>query len=241
MSGSNSSDPASAPEPQGAQLLGMTVHSLPRAGEAVRSAQRGRHARLKLLGLLLVCVAPVAASYFMYYVVRPEGRKNFGELIQPQRPMPELATLNIDGKPGQLTDLKRQWLLVSVAPAACDAACEQNLYFQRQIREALGREKDRLDWVWLVTDQAHVRPALRSGVGAADVLRLDPAALAQWLQPQAGHGLAEHLYVVDPMGNWMMRFPANLDAPGAARAKRDVERLLRASASWDTPGRDAKP
>ena len=67
---------------------------------------------------------------------------------------------------------------------------------------------------------------------------MDASALAQWLQPAAGHALAEHLYVVDPMGNWMMRFPAGIDAAAAARAKRDLERLLRASASWDTAGRD---
>ena len=65
-----------------------------------------------------------------------------------------------------------------------------------------------------------------------------PAAqIAQWLTPAAGQALADHLYVVDPMGNWMMRFPARMDAAGAARAKRDIERLLRASASWDEPGR----
>ena len=241
MSGSNSSDSVSAADRQGAHLLGMTVHSLPRAGEAVHSAQRGRNARWKLIGLLLVCIAPVAASYFMYYVVRPDGRKNFGTLIQPQRPMPEIATLDLQGKPGKLTDLQRQWLLVSVAPGACNADCEQHLYLQRQMREALGREKDRVDWVWLVTDQTAVRPELRTGVGTADVLRVDEAALGEWLQPEPNHALSEHLYVVDPMGNWMMRFPANLDATGAARAKRDLERMLRASASWDTPGRDAKP
>jgi len=39
------------------------------------------------------------------------------------------------------------------------------------------------------------------------------------------------------MGHWMMRFPANLDAEGAAKAKRDLERLMRASASWDEAGR----
>jgi hypothetical protein len=49
--------------------------------------------------------------------------------------------------------------------------------------------------------------------------------------------LAEHFFVVDPMGNWMMRFPARMDTAGAGRAKRDLERLLRASASWDEPGR----
>jgi hypothetical protein len=40
------------------------------------------------------------------------------------------------------------------------------------------------------------------------------------------------------MGNWMMRFQPDLDVSGAARARRDLERLLRASASWDQPGRE---
>jgi hypothetical protein len=66
------------------------------------------------------------------------------------------------------------------------------------------------------------------------VLRAEPSALAEWLQPAVGHALAQHLYLVDPLGNWMMRVPAD---PEPAKLKRDVERLLRASASWDKPGR----
>jgi len=42
------------------------------------------------------------------------------------------------------------------------------------------------------------------------------------------------MYIVDPLGNWMMRVPPN---PEPARLKRDVEKLLRASAGWDKPGR----
>lgn len=53
--------------------------------------------------------------------------------------------------------------------------------------------------------------------------------------------MADHLYVVDPMGNWMMRFPAAMDTAGAAKAKRDLERLLRASSSWDEAGRPGQP
>ena len=76
-------------------------------------------------------------------------------------------------------------------------------------------------------------PALKQ----AAVLRVAAADVQQWLAPAAGHQLHEHLYLVDPLGNWMMRFPANLDAAGAAKAKKDLERLLRASSSWDEPGR----
>ena len=54
---------------------------------------------------------------------------------------------------------------------------------------------------------------------------------------KTAHAIEEHLYLVDPHGNWMMRFPANLELTGAGKAKRDLERLMRASSSWDEPGR----
>ncbi|MBU4423979.1 MAG: hypothetical protein KKG12_09485 [Gammaproteobacteria bacterium] len=247
MSGSNSSDasfaraPGHSPEAGADHPLGLTVHDLPEVGSAVAHAQTTRHGRWKMLAVLLVCAAPVIASYFTYYVVRPEGRRNYGELIQPQRTLPDLATATLDGAPAKLPALKGQWLLVSVGGGACEALCQQHLYLQRQLRESVGKEKDRVDWVWLVTDAAPVPPDIAAALQKATVLRVDAPALAQWLEPAAGHALAEHLYLVDPMGNWMMRFPAGMDAAGAAKAKRDLERLLRASSSWDEAGRPGQP
>ena len=202
----------------------------------VRSAET-RSGRWKMILVLLVCASPVVASYFMYYVVRPEGRRNFGELIDPQRPLPALATQTLDGKSGELTALKNQWLLLSVASGACDTRCEQNLYFQRQLRESLGREKERLDRVWLVIDDMAVRQALLPALASATVLRVQPTDLARWLEPAPGKRLQDHLYLVDPLGNLMMRFPADMDAEAAAKAKRDLDRLLRAAGSWDKEGR----
>lgn len=215
------------------QPLGLTVHSLPE-GAGAPSTTLGRW---KMLLILLVCASPVIASYFTYYVVRPEGRRNFGELINPQRPLPALQATRLDGSPLALTDLKGQWLLVSVAGGACDKTCQDHLYFQRQLRESLGREKDRLDWVWLVSDDAQVAPALSTALQGATVLRLPAGSIAQWLAPATGQQVVDHLYLVDPLGNWMMRFPAGLDVPAAAKAKRDLERVLRAASSWDKAGR----
>ena len=209
------------------------MHSLP-AGAAAPATAVGRW---KMFAILLVCAAPVIASYFTYYVVRPEGRRNFGELVSPQRPLPPAKASRPDGSPVALTELKGQWLLISVAGGACDAACQQHLYFQRQLRESLGREKDRLDWVWLVSDDAPIAPALGSALQGATVLRLPVASIAEWLAPIDGQKTPDHLYLVDPLGNWMMRFPAGMDVASAAKAKRDLERVLRASASWDQPGR----
>ena len=190
-----------------------------------------------MLVVLLVCVAPIAASYFTYYVIRPDGRRNFGELIDPQRPLPAITGRTLDGLTVPLPELKGQWLLMTVSGGSCDARCEKNLYFQRQMREALGKEMGRVDRVWLITDQAAVPPGLLSALKGATVLRVPAAELAQWLPPEKGGDIQSHLYVVDPMGNWMMRFPPDMDAVAAAKAKRDLDRLLRAAGGWDTEGR----
>lgn len=216
----------------------MTVHSMPSpAAVAQDDARRTRTGRLKMLAVLVVCAAPVIASYFTYYVVRPEGRRNFGELIEPQRELPAMVGITLDGQAVPLPSLRGQWLLVSVSSGACGPVCENHLYLQRQLREALGKDKDRLDRVWLVDDMAPVPDTLLPALKDATVLRVDARQLGGWLAPAAGRALADHLYVVDPMGRWMMRFPAGLDREGAGKAKRDLERLMRASASWDEAGR----
>lgn len=240
MSGSNSSPPAGKSGVLD-QPLGLTVHSLPEpSAAALAQERRTRSGRLKMLLVMLVCAAPVIASYFTYYVVRPEGRRNYGELVEPQRPVPMVPARTLEGRSVPLPELQGQWLLVSVASGACDAACEQHLWLQRQLRESLGKDKDRLDWVWLIPDDAPVREALQPALKEATVLRVDGAQLARWLEPAPGRQLSDHLYVVDPMGHWMMRFPPGQSAETASRVRRDLERLMRASAGWDKPGREGR-
>jgi hypothetical protein len=216
----------------------MTIHTLPNPNEVVWvDEKRTRAGRWKMLVVLLVCASPVIASYLTYYVIRPEGRRNHGELINLQRNLPSLEVSKLSGEKVSLTSLKGQWLLISVADAACDEACQKHLYFQRQLRESLGKEKDRIEWVWLATGDAPVDDKLMPALSQATVLRVNQQNISEWLQPAAGHQLPEHLYVIDPMGNWMMRFPPGIDLASAAKAKKDLDRLLRASAFWDTPGR----
>ena len=266
--------------------LTMTVHSLP---EPSGAAQRRTTGRFKMIAVLLVCAAPVIASYFTFYVVRPTAQRNYGELTTPPRAAPDVALQPIllanaasttgvatpgtagastvagavagaasqtsapFNGPTNLRALKGQWTLLSLSSGDCAASCEKHIYLQRQLRESLGREKDRMDRVVLITDDLPLKPAVMPAMSDpandAYALRITAAgttgsaavaasaALADWLTPAAGHKLADHLYLIDPMGNWMLRFPADLDA---AKAKRDIERLLRASSSWDRAGREDK-
>jgi hypothetical protein len=229
----SSSSGAPPPEP-----LAFTVHHVATPELAAAATRRTLDGRLQMLLVLLACAAPVIASYFSYYVVRPEGRNHHGELIQPSRSLPAaLNATTLAGEPVQPRALRGQWLLVSVGPAACGAACEQRLFAQRQLREMLGRDAERIDKLWLVSDGAPIAATLLQALAAppaTTVLRVDAAALAGWLQPAAGQALEDHLYLVDPMGEWMMRFPVVVEP---AKVKRDLARLLRASASWDQAGR----
>ena len=233
MSGSNSSAPGSAaPEP-----VSFAVHSMqpPLLDDAARRTANGR---LKMLLVLFVCALPVVASYLTFYVIRPDGRTNYSELIAPLRPLPaNLPLSDLQGAPVKAEALTGQWLLLVVSGGACDAVCEKHLWLQRQLRETLGRDKDRVDKVWLIVDdvapRAQTLDAIRTNTEIT-VLRVPRNALSAWLSPAKGHALEDHLYIVDPLGNWMMRVPPD---PEPAKLKRDAEKLLRASAGWDKPGR----
>ena len=219
------------------ELLGLTVHSMPMPGEALRRQRVS--GRFKMLLVLLVCAAPVLASYYTYFIVRPVGGTAYSTLIQPAVPAPEVQALTVDGRPQPLRSLAGQWLLVVVSGGGCDPACEKRLFLQRQLREMTGRDADRVDKLWLLIDDAPIAPALQQamlGSPAMNILRLPRTAVSAWLQPAPGQALEDHLYIVDPLGDWMMRAPANADP---SKLKRDVERLLRASAGWDKAGRQS--
>ena len=240
MSGIDSSAP---PSPDSALLVNFSVHSLPSTkDDALGRTERGRW---MMIAVLLVCAAPVIASYFTYFVLRPQARTNYSELIVPARPVPEsLPLVDLAGSRVAPASLRGQWLVVVVAAGTCDARCDRHLWLQRQLHEALGAEKDRVEKLWLVDDATEPRretlaaiaatPDPRNAFAPTTVLRADRAALSQWLAPASRQAVEDHLYVVDPRGDWMMRVPVDPDPP---RLKRDMDKLLRAASGWDRPGR----
>jgi hypothetical protein len=225
-----------ATEQGGLESLAFTLHATP-APTADLTASQSRRGRITMLLILFACALPVVASYLTYYVIRPHlGQTNYATLVDPQRPLPDLVELpaqDMTGHSVPLTTLKGQWLLIVVAPARCDKTCENHLFMQRQLREMMGAESNRIEKVWLVDSPEAINPAVASAVAAKPAVstyRVERDALAHWLEPERGHALEDHLYVVDPLGNWMMRAPADADP---IKLKKDIDKLLRASAWWD--------
>lgn len=196
------------------------------AAYASIDARAARRARIKLLLIVLACAAPVIASYFTYYVIRPQGRINYADLIEPQRPVGEFAVQGPTGEAGTLAQYRGKWLLVTAAPADCPEDCRDRLYQIRQVRLMTGRERDRVQRVWLVTDPGTPPPALLAEHDGLQWLRVDPQALSAVFPGGSGTAVTRHVFLVDPLGNLMMRFPIAADP---ARMKKDLSKLLRAS------------
>ena len=186
-----------------------------------------RSGRTMFFLVLAICAAPMIFSYLTYYVIKPEGRTNYGELIDPRKyPIPELGITELDGKTASLEQLKGKWILLQVDAADCQKACAQKLYYMRQLRLTQGKEMERIQRVWLITDDAPLDIALMKEYDGTQLLRVDPQKLAAWLPVEEGTKASDHLYMIDPLGNLMMRFPKD---PDANKIKKDITRLLKAS------------
>ncbi|WP_423194994.1 SCO family protein [Cupriavidus sp. H19C3] len=192
---------------------------------------RTRRGRLQMLALLLVCASPVIASYLTFYVFRPAGgTTNYGALIEPQRPMPAVQIGDERGEAVPLASLRGKWLMVTTDPSACDEACARKLFTIRQIRAGQGQDRERIVPVWLITDTGGVDERLRAAYNepyaGVRFLRMDAAAVRQWLPPAEGGRAEDTIYLVDPLGNLMLRFPKD---PDPAKVSGDLKKLLKYS------------
>jgi hypothetical protein len=158
-----------------------------------------------------VCLAPALLGWLVYAFHWDTGaRGNYGELVTP-RP---LAGPPIDA-------VKGKWALVVFDAASCDARCERKLYIVRQIRRAQGKDMERIERIWLLTDAGTPRPALLEAIEGMRVVK----APEGFMQRFPGDP-ASDIYLVDPLGNLMLRYARD---PEPTKMIKDLQRLLRYS------------
>ena len=182
-----------------------------------------RSFRINLVLIFAVFAVPLIAAYLSYYVWPPQGRLNYGELIDTKT-MPDVALRDADGKEFSLSTLRGKWIMLSVDSADCDEACDQKLFLMRQTRISMTKEMNRIERVLLLRGDAKATadlvkkyPGMHILSGANDsLLNTFPGA----------PNVADHIYLVDPVGQVMMRYVKNPDATGI---RRDLTRLLSVS------------
>jgi cytochrome oxidase Cu insertion factor (SCO1/SenC/PrrC family) len=190
--------------------------------------------RRKLLLLAALFVLPMLVAYALYYSGwRPEAVHPHGELVQPARPVADAALVLLDGKPMRFSELRGKWTLVTFSAAECLSSCERNLVKMRQVIAAQGKESERVQSMLIVKD-ARTRdwlnyaikdyPGMRIVTGPAEAV----AALALEFTLPVGNPLdnLNRVYLVDPLGNLMMSYPADADPTGM---RKDLAKLLRVS------------
>jgi peroxiredoxin len=189
--------------------------------------QQRKRGRWMLWLVLLVCASPMIASYFTFYVIKPEKRNNYGTLIdQRAHPVPAMATTTLDGKPAALEQFKGKWVMLMAAPGACEDACRKQLFAMRQLRLMQGKEMERIERVWLILDAEPLDTMVIREYDGTHMLRADAKAVANWLPADPGTGVSDHIYLIDPLGHLMMRFPKD---PEPRKVHKDIYKLLKAS------------
>ncbi|HQR83605.1 MAG TPA: hypothetical protein PL192_01635 [Polynucleobacter sp.] len=197
--------------------------------ESSRINAQTRRGRIQMLFLLLACASPVIASYFAYYVYKPEGAKtNFGTLVQPAQDLnPAWFDIPFKGK----------WTLLVARPAGeCtvkNEACLEALFLMRQLRIAVGRESGRVQLVWVNTDGKPVDPeillAYDEKTAGFKILTLpkDPKLSAEFYTWLDREGAGQKIQLIDPSPAKMMYFPVTNSPKEFGSIKKDLEKLLR--------------
>lgn len=190
--------------------------------QSISSAARGKRSRAALWLIVAVTAAPVAASYLLYYFWTPARTVNYGELVEP-RPLPELPLALADGSPFRLSQLKGKWVLAMLDSGRCDAACDKKLLYMRQLRLTQGKDMERVERVWFILDGIAPRPEVVEPYRGTWLVRAGGEFARLFPAPAAA---TDHIYLMDPLGNLMMRYPRD---PDPRRMIRDLTRLLKIS------------
>lgn len=179
--------------------------------------------RSKFLLLVSVFIVPVVAAYLAFFGWRPVAHSNYGTLLKVA-PLQYAAGQQRDGDAFNLDALQGKWVMVHIGSGECDASCERQLYLMRQTRLTQGKGQSRIERLWVVTDAVKPAPAiLQSQEGLHVWHPTDKRFEAQF---PAEQNASQHIYLIDPLGNLMLRFPAQPDHKGMMK---DLKLLLKAS------------
>lgn len=190
-----------------------------------------RGSRRPVFLVLLLFVAPLAAAFWLYYGSswRPSLHTNHGTLVTPPVTLPELA-LPRAGNPevaAPAAVLRGKWTLLVIGngESGCDAPCRNTLVYARQTWLSLGQLTPRVqrvllagsgccDMAYLTREHEGLIALDASGSAAEPLLHAVP-------EPAVGT-----IFIVDPLGNLMMRYDVRQDPKGL---REDLKKLLELS------------
>lgn len=182
--------------------------------------------------LVLFGLPYVAAFYFYYFADLSEmsQQTNYGTLISPVRQINDIPLTKLDDSDFKFSDMKGKWILISIASSSCAMDCQNNLYKMRQIRKAVGEDRSRINRVLLLTDTLNLSELnkILTEFSGTDVMKPAGDIYKKFISgfSVAGEDSENGLYIIDPLGNYMMAYPKDADAN---KILKDIRRLLKVS------------
>lgn len=182
------------------------------------------------VGLITVFLVPLLVAVLLYTfrdrLPLPDPKTN-GVLIHPARPINQFGALTMSGETLSLDHLRGKWTLVYIGGSRCDLYCEASLFKMRQARLALGENMSRVQRLLLFNSTAGLDD-LATLLGEHP--KLITASVSDNMRTAVLESFGErpegNVYIVDPLGNVMMRYPPNATTEGLLK---DLKHLLKVS------------
>ena len=180
--------------------------------------------RLSLLLIAAVAVAPLVGGLRPVLLLAPERVHQLRRAATPT-PIADVSVRQPDGS-GSTSRIQGQMGAADGRlRARATHSASDKLYRMRQVRLTQGKDMERIERAWLIDDETRTcRRAGQPTMRAPASSQAPGSALLRRL-PARG-SVRDHIYIVDPLGNLMLRYPRDADP---SRMKKDLTRLLKAS------------
>lgn len=187
------------------------------------SNEVARSNRIKFIALILLMLSPVVASVILHNVkFRPESTVNYGELLEVKAIRGQAHNIE-NNTIFRERQLHGKWSFVMIDSGDCDEYCQKKLYQMRQVRLAQNTEKDRINRIWIIDNQKIPSQELKKEFEGTALLTVDDEFIDQF---PANFSNKDHIYIIDPMGNLMMRYPRDANP---SKMVNDIKLLLKLS------------
>ena len=197
-----------------------------------------KRSRATLLAMAFLFALPYAAATY-FYMNRDEfefEQNNFGTIISPLKQVADLKLKNLENMDFRFSSLKGKWVIVSIGSSHCKETCQKNIYHMRQIKKAVGKDRKKIERVFLLSDMSDI-DAFKNKIteyhgmhviqntGNEYYKLLSSFSFTQKDTHEA-QSINDGIFFIDPLGNYMMGYPSNADA---TKILDDLQRLLKVS------------